>query len=92
MVNYKVIFSKYADKDKKLLKQAGLEEKTKNLIDLISDNPYKMPPSYEKLKGNLEGLCSRRISLQHRLVYKVFEDEKEIFIVRMWSHYDKVVK
>lgn len=83
MVNYKVIFSKYADKDKKLLKQAGLEEKTKNLIDLISDNPYKMPPSYEKLKGNLEGLCSRRISLQHRLVYKVFEDEKEIFIVRM---------
>ncbi len=92
MVNYKVIFSKYADKDKKLLKQAGLEEKTKNLIDLISDNPYKMPPSYEKLKGNLEGLCSRRISLQHRLVYKVVEDEKEIFIVRMWSHYDKVVK
>ncbi len=92
MVNYKVIFSKYADKDKKLLKQAGLEEKTKNLIDLIRDNPYKMPPSYEKLKGNLEGLCSRRISLQHRLVYKVFEDEKEIFIVRMWSHYDKVVK
>ena len=92
MVNYKVIFSKYADKDKKLLKLAGLEEKTKNLIDLISDNPYKMPPSYEKLKGNLEGLCSRRISLQHRLVYKVFEDEKEIFIVRMWSHYDKVVK
>ena len=92
MVNYKVIFSKYADKDKKLLKQAGLEEKTKNLIDLISDNPYKMSPSYEKLKGNLEGLCSRRISLQHRLVYKVFEDEKEIFIVRMWSHYDKVVK
>ena len=92
MVNYKVIFSKYADKDKKLLKQAGLEEKTKSLIDLISDNPYKMPPSYEKLKGNLEGLCSRRISLQHRLVYKVFEDEKEIFIVRMWSHYDKIVK
>ena len=90
MVNYKVIFSKFADKDKKLLKQAGLEEKTKNLIDIISKNPYKTPPSYEKLKGNLDGLCSRRISLQHRLVYKVYEETKEIFIVRMWSHYDKV--
>lgn len=92
MVNYKVIFSKFADKDKKLLKQAGLEEKTKNLIDIISKNPYKTPPSYEKLKGNLDGLCSRRISLQHRLVYKVYEETKEIFIVRMWSHYDKVYK
>lgn len=92
MVNYKVIFSKFADKDKKLLKQAGLEEKTKNLIDIISENPYKTPPSYEKLKGNLDGLCSRRISLQHRLVYKVYEETKEIFIVRMWSHYDKVYK
>lgn len=92
MVKYKVIFSKFADKDKKLLKQAGLEEKTKNLIDIISENPYQTPPSYEKLKGNLDGLCSRRISLQHRLVYKVYEDTKEIFIVRMWSHYDKVYK
>ena len=91
MVKYKVFFSKLADKDKKLLKQAGLEEKAKNLIDIISENPYQTPPSYEKLKGNLEGLCSRRISLQHRLVYKVFEEEKEIFIVRMWSHYDKVI-
>ena len=76
MVKYKVFFSKLADKDKKLLKQAGLEEKAKNLIDIISENPYQTPPSYEKLKGNLEGLCSRRISLQHRLVYKVFEEEK----------------
>lgn len=92
MVNYKVIFSKFADKDKKLLKQAGLEEKAKNLLDIISENPYQTPPSYEKLKGNIDGLCSRRISLQHRLVYKVYEETKEIFIVRMWSHYDKVYK
>lgn len=86
MVEYKVIFSKLADKDKKLLKQAGLEEKTINLIDMISENPYKTPPTYEKLRGNLDGLISRRISLQHRLVYKVFEETKEIFIIRMWSH------
>lgn len=90
MVEYKIIFSKLADKDKKLLKQAGLEEKTKNLLDMISNNPYQTPPTYERLRGNLEGLFSRRISLQHRLVYKVYEDTKEIFIVRMWSHYDKV--
>ena len=90
MVEYKSIFSKLADKDKKLLKQAGLEEKTIDMLDMISENPYQTPPTYEKLKGNLDGLFSRRISLQHRLVYKVYEDTKEIFIVRMWSHYDKV--
>lgn len=90
MVEYKIIFSKLADKDKQLLKQAGLEEKTIGLLDMISENPYQIPPTYEKLRGNLDGLISRRISLQHRLVYKVYESEKEIYIVRMWSHYDKV--
>ena len=60
------------------------------LLDIISENPFQTPPSYEKLRGNLDGLLSRRISLQHRLVYKVYEDEKEVFVVRMWSHYDKV--
>ena len=90
MVEYKIIFSKLADKDKKLLKQAGLEEKTIKLLDMISEDPYQNPPTYEKLRGNLDGLFSRRISLQHRLVYKVYEETKEIFVVRMWSHYDKV--
>ena len=90
MVEYKITFSKFADKDKKLLKQAGLDKKTMNLLDMISENPYQAPPAYEKLRGNLDGLLLRRISLQHRLVYKVFDDTKEIFIVRMWSHYDKV--
>ena len=90
MVEYKIIFSKLADKDKKLLKQAGLEEKTITPLDMIIENPYQTPPTYEKLKGNLDGLFSRRISLQHRLVYKVYEDTKEVFIIRMWSHYDKV--
>lgn len=90
MVEYKIYFSKQADKDKKLLKQAGLENKTKELLDIISINPYQIPPSYEKLKGNLSGCCSRRISLQHRLVYEIDETNKEIFILRMWSHYDKL--
>ncbi len=90
MVKYTIIFSKQADKDKKLLKQAGLVEKTMSLLNIIEDNPYEEPPFYENLKGNLEGLCSRRISLQHRLVYKIDEEKKEIFVVRMWSHYDKI--
>lgn len=90
MVEYKIIFSKLADKDKKLLKQAGLEAKTKELLDLISMNPYQTPPLYEKLKGNLSGCCSRRISYQHRLVYEIDETKKEIFVLRMWTHYDKL--
>lgn len=90
MVEYKIIFSKYADKDKKLLKQAGLEYKAKELLDLISINPYQTPPTYEKLKGNVTGFCSRRISYQHRLVYEIDEVKKEIFILRMWTHYDKL--
>lgn len=89
MVEYKIIFSKLADEDKKLLKQADLEYKTKELLDLISINPYQTPP-YEKLKGNLSGCYSRRISYQHRLVYEIDENKKEIFILRMWTHYDKL--
>lgn len=90
MVEYKIIFSKLADKDKKLLKQAGLENKTKELLDLIAMNPYQTPPTYEKWKGNLTGCFSKRISFQHRLVYEIDESNKEIFILRMWTHYNKL--
>ena len=88
MVEYTIVFSKLADKDKKMLKQAGLEDKTKNILDIISINPYETPPSYERLRGDLNGLLSRRINRQHRLVYKVYEDKKEIYVIRMWTHYD----
>ena len=90
MVEYKIIFSKLADKDKKLLKQAGLESKTKELLDLIAIDPYQIPPTFEKLRGNLNGCYSRRINYQHRLVYEVDESNKEIFILRMWTQYDKL--
>ncbi|MCL2342136.1 MAG: Txe/YoeB family addiction module toxin [Firmicutes bacterium] len=92
MVKYTIIFSKLADKDKKLLKQAGLESKTKELLDIILENPYQTPPIYERLRGNLSGYFSRRISLQHRLVYEVDEEKKEVFILRMWTHYEKLNK
>ena len=80
-------FTKNAEKDKKLIKSAGLEIKVKKLLNLISENPYKNPPSYEKLVGDLNGYCSRRINLQHRLVYKVYEDIKTVVVHSMWSHY-----
>ena len=80
-------FTKNAEKDKKLIKSAGLESKVKKLLNLISENPYKNPPSYEKLVGDLNGNCSRRINLQHRLVYKVYEDIKTVVVHSMWSHY-----
>lgn len=87
MVEYKILFFKLSDKDKKLLKQAGLESKTKELLDLISTNLYQTTSAYEKLKGNLNGCYSRRISYLHRLVYEI--DEKK-FILRIWTHYEKL--
>lgn len=81
-------FTKNAEKDKKLLKNVGLEEKTKKLLNLISKNPFENPPSYEKLVGDLQGYYSRRINIQHRLVYKVNKDINTIVVHSMWSHYD----
>ena len=83
-----VKFTKNAEKDKKLLKSAGLEKKTKKLLNLIAENPFQNPPSYEKLVGDLAGYYSRRINLQHRLVYKVYEDNKTVVVHSMWSHYE----
>jgi len=85
---YKAIFSKQALKDAKRLKQAKLDAKAKSLIEIVKINPYENPPPYEKLVGNMQGYISRRINIQHRLVYKVLEDEKVIKIYRMWTHYE----
>lgn len=85
---YKIIFSKSATKNIPKLKSAKLSEKTKNLIEIIRENPFQNPPPYEKLVGNMANLYSRRINVQHRLVYEVFENEKIIKIVSVWSHYE----
>ncbi len=85
---YKIVYTKKATGDIKKLKQAKLDTKTKNLIDLIKENPYQRPPSYEKLLGDLKGAYSRRINIKHRLVYQVYEEEKIIKIISMWSHYE----
>lgn len=85
---YEIYYSKTAVKQIQLLKSARLDEKAKKLIDLITSNPFQNPPPYEKLIGDMSGLYSRRLNIQHRLVYQVYEEEKAIKIVSMWSHYE----
>ena len=87
VVMWIVKFTKNAEKDKKLIKNAGLEGKVKKLLNLIAQNPFQNPPSYEKLVGDLQGYYSRRINLQHRLVYRVYEDINTVVVHSMWSHY-----
>lgn len=88
-MSYKIVFTKAAHKDIPKLKGAGLDAKAKALIDVIRENPYMTPPSYEKLVGDLDGLYSRRINIQHRLVYQVYEKEKTVKIVSLWTHYER---
>ncbi len=88
--NYVIKFSKQAEKDKKKLKSSGLEKTCKMILSSMLDDPFCYPPTYEKLCGELSGLYSRRINRQHRIVYEVDENKKEIHIIRMWTHYDKV--
>ena len=87
---YTIKFSKQAKKDKLNLKDCNLEKTCKNILILMSKNPFCYPPSYEKLCGDLSGLYSRRINRQHRIVYEVLEEKKEIHIIRMWTHYDNL--
>lgn len=87
---YTIVYTKTALKDIPKLKAAHLDGRAKDLIGLIQKNPYEMPPSYEKLVGDLQGLFSRRINLQNRLIYEVFESEKTIKIVSLWSHYERI--
>ncbi len=87
MVEYKILYNKLALKDAKKLTSANLDKKAKELIEMIRKDPFQSPPPYEKLVGNLNGSYSRRINIQHRLVYEVREDDKVIRISRMWSHY-----
>ena len=85
---YKIVYDKRALKDIPKLKSTNLDKKTKSVIDILRRNPYQSTPPYEKLVGDLEGAYSRRINIQHRLVYQILEDIKTIKIISMWSHYE----
>ena len=87
---YRIVYRKQALKDLEKIKASNLKDKTRKLIDIIKENPYKNPPPYEKLVGDLDGAYSRRINLQHRLIYQVLEQEQTIKILRMWTHYENI--
>jgi len=88
MVIWRLVYTKQARKDAKKIASSGLKKQTETLLKTISLNPYQTPPPFEKLVGDLSGAISRRINIQHRLVYQVIEQENTIKILRMWTHYE----
>ena len=88
MVNWQLVFTKQAQKDAKKIAHSGLKSQAERLLEILKENPFKSPPPYEKLVGDLSGAYSRRINIQHRLVYQVLDDIQTIKIIRMWTHYE----
>ena len=85
---WQILFTKEALKDSQKIDRAGLKNKAKNLISILGNNPYQNPPPYEKLVGEFKGAYSRRINLQHRMVYQVFSKIKTVKVIKMWTHYE----
>ena len=85
---WRVVFSKQAATDAKKLFASGLKAKAQSLIKVLTEDPFVTPPRYERLVGDLAGMYSRRINIQHRLVYEVFEEERIVRVLRMWTHYE----
>jgi len=87
-VTWSVVYAKQALKDAKKLKAGGLKEKAQGLLEVLESDPFENPPPFEKLVGDLSGTYSRRINIQHRLVYEVFPEQRTVRVLRMWTHYD----
>ena len=87
-MNWSIVFTKQAQKDARKIASANLRPQAERLLAILSDNPFQNPPPYEKLVGDLAGASSRRINIQHRLVYQVYPDEQTIKVLRMWTHYE----
>lgn len=87
-MTWKLVYTKQAQKDAKKLASSGLKSKAEELLNLLSENPFKKPPPFEALIGDLSGAYSRRINIQHRLVYQVLETDKVIKVLRLWTHYE----
>lgn len=88
MVNWTIVYTKQAQKDAKKIASAGLKEKALDVLKILEQNPRKTPPRFEKLVGDLIGAYSRRINIQHRVVYQIYDKEKTVKILRMWTHYE----
>jgi len=87
-VNWQVVYTKQAQKDAKKLASSGLKSKAQELLAILAEDPFKRPPPFEKLVGDLAGAYSRRINIQHRLVYEILEEERIVKVLRLWSHYE----
>ena len=88
VVSWTLVYTPQARKDAKKLAASALRPKTEKLLDILRENPYRTPPRFERLCGDLEGALSRRINIQHRLVYQVLDDIKTVKVIRMWTHYE----
>jgi Txe/YoeB family toxin of toxin-antitoxin system len=88
LVSWRLVFTKQAQKDAKMISQAGLKPRASRLLDILREDPFQNPPPYEKLLGDLSGAYSRRINIQHRLIYQVLQDIQTVKIIRMWTHYE----
>lgn len=88
MVSWQLVFTSQARRDAKKLARSGLKPQAERLLETLKTNPYQSPPPYERLVGDLAGACSRRINIQHRLVYQVLHDIKVVKVIRMWTHYE----
>ncbi len=87
-MSWKLVYTKQARKDAKKISSSGLKKKAQKLLNIIQDNPYQNPPPYEKLVGDLAGAYSRKINIQHRIVYQVYEKEHAVKVLRLWTHYE----
>jgi len=87
-VSWQLVFTKQAVKDAKKIAHSGLKPQVERLLEILREDPYRNPPPYEKLLGDLSGACSRRINIQQRLVYQILDDIKTVKIIRMWTHYE----
>jgi toxin YoeB len=85
---WRVVFTKQAQKDARKIARSGLRDKAEELLDVLRNNPRQSPPPFEKLVGDLAGACSRRINIQHRLVYEILDEKRVVKVIRMWTHYE----
>ncbi len=87
-MSWRLVYTKQAKKDAKKLSHSGLKPQAERLLDILKEDPYRTPPPYERLVGDLTGACSRRINIQHRIVYQIIDDIKTVKVIRMWTHYE----
>jgi Txe/YoeB family toxin of toxin-antitoxin system len=88
MVEWKIVYTRQAQRDARKIAAAGLRPKAERILEILSQNPFQTPPPFEKLLGDLSGAYSRRVNIQHRLIYQILEEERTVKVIRMWTHYE----